>query len=247
MQAKLKGIVINETPYGETSKILSVITDNYGVISLMAKGCKSMKNKLRGISNKMNYCEYVINYKEKGISTLIEGSTINSFKNVFGDMKKSLYCFYLLDLIKQVSSENNDKNIFVLLEGALIKINDGLSPELISNIVELQLLSFLGVELHLHSCVICGRKDHLITIDMAKSGALCQDCYQGETILDDKALKLMQILMVIDLKKIEKLEITDFRVFENIDHFIHEYYGNYTGIYHQKKNKLNSCNYVNLR
>ena len=245
MQLKVKGIVINETPYGETSKILSVLTDTYGVISVIAKGCKNMKNKLRGISNKMNYCEYVINYKEKGISTLIEGVTLNSFKNVFGDMKKSIYSFYLLDMIKQVANENNDKNLFNILSGSLIKINDGLSPELISNIVELQLLSFLGVNLNLNSCVLCGNKNNLITIDMLKSGCICKDCYHDEPLFNEKALRLMQILEKVDLLKVEKLEITDYHVFEDIDNFLHEYYENYTGIYHQRKNKLNSYNYVN--
>ena len=145
MQIKTKGIILNETPYSETSKILNILTSDYGMISTISKGCRNIKNKLRGISNKMNYCEYTINYKEKGLSTLIEGSTINSFKNIYGDMKKSIYSFYLMDLVKQVLNENNDKEILVLLSNALVKIDDGLSPELISNIVELNLLKYLGV------------------------------------------------------------------------------------------------------
>ena len=145
MQIKTKGIILNETPYSETSKILNILTSDYGMISTISKGCRNIKNKLRGISNKMNYCEYTINYKEKGLSTLIEGSTINSFKNIYGDMKKSIYSFYLMDLVKQVLNENNDREIFTLLSSALVKIDEGLSPELISNIVELNLLKYLGV------------------------------------------------------------------------------------------------------
>ena len=246
MQLKVKGIVIGETPYGETSKILSLLTDKYGLISVMAKGCKNIKSKLRGVSNRLNYCEYVISYKEKGISTLIEGITLNSFKNVFGDMKKSVYCFYLLDIVKQVCNENNNQQIFSILEGALIKINDGLSQELISNIVEIQLLSFLGVNLNLESCVVCGQKNDLITIDMTKSGCICKNCYQNEIIFNSKALHLMQILAKINIQKLENLEITDYQVFEDIDSFIHEYYSNYTGIYHQKKSKLNNLNFINV-
>ena len=82
MRLKTKGIVLSETPYGETSKILNVLTVDYGLIGIISKGCKNLKNKLRGVSNKMNYCEFTINYKEKGLSTLIEGTTINSFKNI---------------------------------------------------------------------------------------------------------------------------------------------------------------------
>ena len=78
------------------------------------KGCKNLKNKLRGVSSKMNYCEYTINYKEKGLSTLIEGTMIDSFKNIYIDMKKAMYSFYLIDLVSQALKENNSKELFII-------------------------------------------------------------------------------------------------------------------------------------
>lgn len=238
MQLKTKGIVLTETPYSETSKILNVLTSDYGLIGIISKGSRNVKNKLRGVSNKMNYGEYTINYKEKGLSTLIEGTTINSFKNIYIDMKKATYAFYLMDLVNQVLKENNNKNIFDLLEGALIKINDGLSPELISNIVEIKLLDYLGVNLELDNCVLCGNNEDFITIDLTNGGVICKNCYNDGYIMNDKALHLMRILKKIDLKKLEKLEITDEEIFIEIDKFIHEYYSSYTGIYLKKKDNI---------
>jgi DNA repair protein RecO (recombination protein O) len=127
MNVITKGIVLSETVYGESSKILNVLTSDYGVIGIISKGCKNIKSKLRGVSGKMAYAEFTISYKEKGLSTLIEGNTINSFKNIFYNLKKANYAFYLMDLVNQVSKENNDKELFKLLEAALLKINDNLS------------------------------------------------------------------------------------------------------------------------
>lgn len=238
MQLKTKGIVITETPYSETSKILNVLTEDYGLIGIISKGCRNLKNKLRGVSNKMNYCEYTINYKEKGLSTLIEGSTINSFKNIYVDMKKAMYAFYLMDLVSQVLKENNNKDIYYLLVNALTKINDGLSPELISNIVEIKLLDYLGVSLELDTCVLCGSDEGLITIDLTSGGVICKDCYQNGYVMNDKALHLMQLLKKINLEKLEKLEITSEDIFKEIDTFIYEYYTSYTGIYLKKKENM---------
>ena len=81
MQVKTKAIVLSETPYSETSKILNILTEDYGLIGVISRGSRNIKSKLRGISNKMNYCEYTISYKEKTLSTLIEGNIINSFKS----------------------------------------------------------------------------------------------------------------------------------------------------------------------
>ncbi len=238
MQLKTKGIVLSETPYSETSKILNVLTIDYGLIGIISKGSRNLKNKLRGVSNKMNYCEYTINYKEKGLSTLIEGTTINSFKNIYVDMKKAMYSFYLMDLTSQVLKENNNKEIFNLLVPALIKINDGLSPELISNIVEIKLLDYLGVSLNLEECSICGNKDDLITIDIASGGVICKDCYNEGYIMNNKALHLMQLLKKVDISKLETLEITDEEIFKEIDKFIYEYYTSFTGIYIKKKDNM---------
>jgi DNA repair protein RecO (recombination protein O) len=238
MQTKTKGIVLTETSYSETSKILNVLTEDFGLIGIISKGCKNLKNKLRGVSNKMNFCEYTINYKEKGLSTLIEGTTINSFKNIYIDMKKAMYAFYLMDLVSQVLKENNNKEIYNLLVPALIKINDGLSPELISNIVEIKLLDYLGVSLNLEECSICGNKDDLITIDIASGGVICKDCYNEGYIMNNKALHLMQLLKKVDISKLETLEITDEEIFKEIDKFIYEYYTSFTGIYIKKKDNM---------
>ena len=158
------------------------------------------------------------------MSTLIEGSIINSFKNTFGDIKKSMYSFYLMDLCLQVLKENNNKEIFNLLSNALIKIDFGLSPELISNIVEIKLLDYLGVSLNLEECSLCGNKEDLITIDITSGGVICKNCYNDGYIMNNKALHLMSLLKKVDISKLETLEITDDLIFKEIDKFIYEYY-----------------------
>ena len=65
MLIKTKGIVISETNYGETSKIINVLTYEYGKIGLMVKGARSMKSPLRSVSQKLVYGEFTIKYKEK--------------------------------------------------------------------------------------------------------------------------------------------------------------------------------------
>ncbi len=238
MQLKTKGIVLSETPYSETSKILNILTEDFGLIGVISKGCKGLKSKLRGISNKMNYGEYTINYKENSLSTLIEGNTLNSFKDIYHDMRKAMYSFYIMDLVNQVLKENNTKEIFPLLEQSLIKINEGLSPELISNILEINLLKYLGVSINLDSCIHCGKENDFLTVDASNGGIVCKDCYEEGYLFNPKALRLLCLLNKINLAKLEKLEITDYAIFKEIDDFIHEYYAHYTGIYLKDKNNL---------
>ncbi|WP_392854748.1 DNA repair protein RecO, partial [Klebsiella pneumoniae] len=52
-------------------------------------------------------------------------------------------------------------------------INDGLDPEIITNIFEIQLLSVFGVAPDLKGCVICGRHDLPMDYSDKYGGLLC--------------------------------------------------------------------------
>ena len=73
---KTEGIIVGETNYSESSKILKVLTKDYGLISVMSKGCRNIKSKLRGVSNKLTYGTFNFYYKENGISNRLHTSWI---------------------------------------------------------------------------------------------------------------------------------------------------------------------------
>ena len=142
MKITIEGIVLNETNYSETSKILNILTKEYGLISVISKGSRSLKSHLRGISMKLVYASFTISYKEKGLSTLIEGSPINSLKYIMTNFKKMGYANYLIELTKNVLKENNQGEIFEELIPCLIKINEDFDPEIITNIYEVKMLKY---------------------------------------------------------------------------------------------------------
>lgn len=238
MLVKTKGIVIKETPYSETSKILLILTNDYGLISVISKGCRTLKSKLRGVSQRLCYGELSINYKEKGLSTLMEINIINSYKNIINDFNKASYAFYILDIINQVLKENNDKEIYYLLESALNKINEGLNEKLITIIIELQLLKYLGVIINVDKCSICDNTKDIVTLSVNYGGFICKNCYKEGYIVSSKTLKLIRLFYYVDLNKVDKLEINDNKITIEIDNFINDYYDKYTGIYLKNKKSL---------
>ena len=63
----VKGLVLSETNYSDSSKILNVLTKEYGCIGILSKGCRNLKSKLRGASRKLLYGTFHFYYKEKGL------------------------------------------------------------------------------------------------------------------------------------------------------------------------------------
>ena len=95
---EVEGIVVSETNYSETSKILNVITKEHGLIGIISKGCRSLKSPLRSASAKLTYGKFMIYYKEGKLSTLTEVNIINPFKKLKKDITKISYASYLLEL-----------------------------------------------------------------------------------------------------------------------------------------------------
>ena len=232
MKETIEGIILNETNYGETSKILNILTKEHGYISVIANGSRTMKSKLRGISMKLVYANFTVTFKNKGISNLIEGTPINSFKNILLNFNKLKISNKLVELCKNVLKENNDNNIFYLLKDSLLKINDGFDEELIAIIFETKLLSYLGVKPNFSECILCGSND-IITFDLSIPGSICKNCYQDSYIFSLNTLKLLNLFLNVDISKIDKLNINSKKTKEELHFFLKEYYDSYTGIYYK--------------
>lgn len=231
---EVEGIVISETEYSETSKILNVLTYNHGLIGVISKGCRSLKSPLRSVSSKLTYGKFIIYYKKNKLSTLKEVSVINPFKNIKKDIEKISYASYLLELAGNVYKQSGDEEILSLLINSLIKIEEGYDPLVIMNITELKYLNYLGVLPIIDSCAICGKKNNIVTLSSYKGGYICNNCYTNETKVTEKTIKLIRMFYYVDISKISRLEIS--RESKNeINMFLNDYYERYTGLYLKSK------------
>ncbi len=238
---KVEGIVINEKDFGETSKIIDIFTKEHGVISAMAKGAKKLKSTLRGVASKLTYGYFHIYYKEGKISTLIDADVINSLKSIRSELLKMSYAGFICELthqvIRQEINEDDGKDVYDLFIASLLKINEGFDPLIITNILELKLLPFLGVNPIIDECAVCGDTTSIVTISADKYGYLCKDCRKTEHIVSDKTVKFIRMFYYVDVSKISKLDISD-KVKYEINHFIDEFYEKHTGLYLKTKQFL---------
>lgn len=227
---KTEGIIIGETNYSESSKILRILTKDYGLISIMSKGCRNLKSKLRGVSGKLVYANFQFYYKENGISTLISADIINTFRTILTDIDRISYASYLLDLTEQVYKQSEENEIYFILIAILLKINEGYDYEALTSIYELKLLDFLGIRPNVDGCSICGNQKNIITISTNSGGYICQNCYHGGKIYTNKTIQLVRMFISIDINQISKLDIKK-ETKRELNEFITDYYDEYSGLY----------------
>ena len=243
MIKKIEGIVISEVDYKESSKIINIMTPENGIMGLVARGTKQVKNKLSGVTSKLTYGYFHINYRENGLSTLIEVDIINRFKNIRKDINLMSYSLYLLELADKVYRHEENNEIYRLLIASLVKIDEEYDAGVITNIFELKMLDFLGIKPVIDECVVCGNKNDIVTISSYRGGYLCRNCLHDEVIVDIRTIKLLRMFYYVDIAKISKLEVSD-NVKRELSRFITDYYDRYAGLYLKSREFLQ--NLINI-
>ena len=239
----IEGIILTETNYSETSKILNVLTKEHGLIGIISKGCRNMKSKLRSVSRKLLYGTIHIYYKPTGLSTLISVDVKNSYSNILMDLEKISYASYILDLTNQLVKQSENEEIFDLLKNTLAKIEEGLNPIALTNILELKYLDFLGVSPSIDGCAHCGNNKQIITLSSDAGGYICKDCYNNEPLVSDKTIKMIRMYYYVDIKNITKLDVSS-EITNEITRFLDDYYERFTGLYLKSKKTIQKINKI---
>lgn len=238
MIEQIEGIIVSEKNYGDTSKILDILTKEHGIIGVIAKGCKTMKSNLRSVSSKLTFGIFTIYYKKDKLSILSEVDVLNNFNNIKKDIEKISFASFLLDLSTQVYKQSQNSDVYDLLISGLIKINENYDSLVITNIIELKYLDYLGVMPNLDGCTICGNKN-IVTLSSDKGGYLCKNCLENEPIISEKTIKLIRMYYYVDISKISRLSVSE-DVKNEINSFLDSYYDRYTGLYLKSKKFLKS-------
>lgn len=236
MLKEVEGIIVTETKYGETSKIVNIITKD-GIIGIMAKGARTLKSPLRSCVQRFNYAKFQIYYKKDKLSILKSVDIIDDLCNIKTDIILIGYMTYISDLAYQTMKQNYNKEIYNLYINAVLKINEGLNPKIITNILELKMLDYLGVGINFNACIKCDNNKDIITIDGDEGGYICKNCYNNEIVYSNKTLQMLRMYYLVELPSISDLKITD-EVVNNINNFMKQYYDRYTGLYLKSKTFL---------
>lgn len=233
MYKKIEGIIISEYPFEETSKIIKVFTKE-GIISIIAKGAKKIKSPFFAVTSRFSYGIFNIVYKENTLSKLVDADITKDYRSIKKDITKLGYATYITELTTKVYMHEQNRNIYDLYLASMDKINEDYDPLVITNILKLKLLDYLGIKMVIDRCVECGNKTDIATVSSYLGGFVCKNCLKKEYIVSTKTISLIRMLYYVDISKITKLNISETSKKE-IDDIINDYYDRYSGIYLKSK------------
>jgi DNA repair protein RecO (recombination protein O) len=154
-----RAVVLRNFKYKDSDKIFTLFTKEYGKISALARGVRKISSRRSGNLDTLNLISVKIHEERSGIKNIEEVKTLESFKTIKKDLKKSLKAYYIAELVHK-STEEGEKleSIFNLLVRFLkVLEKNGYSGDLFVTYFEINLMKLLGYELTLDKCRKCGK------------------------------------------------------------------------------------------
>ena len=107
-EIRARGIIIKQSDYGEGHRMLTVFTEEYGIVKAVSYGVKKSKSKAAASSQFLCYGDFDF-YKGVGkdIMTINNIDTLDGFYPVSEDIKKLSLCVYLADITYCILGMNN--------------------------------------------------------------------------------------------------------------------------------------------
>lgn len=210
-----RALVLRETKYKETDKILTVITEDDGKQTVCARGVMSKSSKIAAACQLLTFSEMTFS-ESYGKLYVKEAQPVEQFLGLREDISYLALGAYFAELLETVSDEDSPTaEILRLGLNSLFALSNKLyKPEHIKAVFELRLMCVAGFEPNLESCPACGKDSPEKPVFSTSGGTvLCGNCRSegyGETLLlDTSALAAMRHICTADSKRIFSFSIDE--------------------------------------
>lgn len=105
MYLNTKGLVLRVTPYNDTDALLSLLTPNYGKITVKARGLRRKNSPLTAPCQLLGYGDYVL-FEYRGMYTINEAHSVELFSALRKDLQKLSLGTYFAQAAEMISQED---------------------------------------------------------------------------------------------------------------------------------------------
>lgn len=173
-----KGLILREVKYKEADRILTVLTEDIGKITVKARGALRKGSKTGAATQLFAFSELTM-FENRGYWSVNEGSTIEEFKGLRNDISSLALASYFAECVEALSDEDQPNPYMLqLILNCLFALSNNMYPqEHIKTAFEMRLMSLSGYEPDLTACTVCGRAEPAEPYFSPLNGVICcRDC-----------------------------------------------------------------------
>lgn len=199
------GLITKEVKYGDTGRIVTVITEDMGKISAITSKYRGGKSRFMPSLQLFSYSKFVLfKGSEKGLYHINEADIIEPFKEIREDFMKIIYASYFGDVANHTAVENDtDKEFLRLLLNIFYALSKGTDYDKIKTVFEWKTAAAEGYAPDFIKCAVCGAKS-IAYFDMASGNGLCTSCgknFAGAAQVNGDIVSAIQYICNADFNK----------------------------------------------
>lgn len=208
----VNGIVTRYANYRDNDRMLTILTDEQGLISAAARGCRKQNSPLLGASELFVYGEFVI-FERQGRSTVDSCDVRESFYPLRQDMDRFSAGMHMLELANCCAGQGQRggdlmRLLYYSLSYLAYTAQNPLDAALCCTIKS---LSLVGYTPSLTNCAACGRDVRRlgeIRFDAEAGGAVCARCAgQGAEEISPLALEAARRMILLSGEDVKKVAL----------------------------------------
>ncbi|GAF40791.1 DNA repair protein O [Agrilactobacillus composti DSM 18527 = JCM 14202] len=237
---EFNGLILFRRDYREKDLLVKIITDRFGKKMFLIRGGKKPKNRLAPAILPFTYGTYIGDIRD-GLSFIRTAKDTQHFWNISQDIGLNAYASYILGLVDKAFSDGELLGEwYPKVTKALQLIDEGFDAQIITQIMQVQLLRVFGVQPGLESCVVCQRTDRPFDYSEAYGGLLCDIHWHldpNRFHASQRAIYFLRLFSAVDLYKINSIKMKTTTKNE-LKQMIDTIYDDTVGIYLKSKKFL---------
>lgn len=177
MLLKVKGVVIKSVDIKDNDKLITLYTEEKGIVTAIANGSKTLKSRYMAATQLFCYGSYVL-YKKGDFFFVREVELIESFFDLRLTIERTALATYICDVINYVAvHEMPDVPLLRLTLNSLFAISkEKHSLPKIKSAFELRCSAILGFSPDVSACFKCEKKHGEFYLDILGGNIICNEC-----------------------------------------------------------------------
>ncbi len=175
---EIKGVVLRTTDISESDRMLTIYSEQRGLISACAKGARSLKSRKMSSSQQFCYSSFVL--IEQGDKCWVrEASPIESFFGLREDIERLALAGYIAEVVDSVGTADPEPELLRLTLNSLFAIANGRADlPRIKAAFEMRALAILGFMPDILACHTCGERMGEFYFDIMAGAIECRECHK---------------------------------------------------------------------